>query len=67
MNALHAFEERFAIRFTELPSVTRSSTGFEIVPVDDEIPASFWVGLADIKAGRIVDVDRAHHEAPPGE
>jgi len=36
-------------------------TGYEF----SEIPASFFAGLEDIKAGRVIDMERALSEPPP--
>ena len=36
------------------------------IPIDVKIiPDSFWEGLADCDAGRVVDMDRAMNEPPP--
>lgn len=44
------------------------SISTESIPVwADDIPQSFLRGLADAEAGRIVDIERAHSEKPPGE
>jgi antitoxin (DNA-binding transcriptional repressor) of toxin-antitoxin stability system len=33
---------------------------------DDDIPASFWQGLKESRAGLGVDMETALHETPPG-
>jgi prevent-host-death family protein len=39
----------------------------EYLPAKDEnIPASFWQGLKDIEEGRVVDMETALNEPPPG-
>jgi hypothetical protein len=32
---------------------------------EEEIPASFFAGLEDVNAGRVVDMERALNEQPP--
>jgi antitoxin (DNA-binding transcriptional repressor) of toxin-antitoxin stability system len=39
----------------------------EYLPAKDaDIPASFWQGLKDIEEGRVVDMETALNEPPPG-
>jgi hypothetical protein len=35
--------------------------------LDLEVPDSFWKGLADCDAGRVVDFERALEEDPPNQ
>ena len=32
---------------------------------EPRVPESFYRALADVKAGRVVDVEKAHNEVPP--
>ena len=35
------------------------------IPLEIKIPDSFWEGLEDCDAGRVVDTERALNEPPP--
>lgn len=47
--------------------VTERTRVFELIHQleDQEIPNSFWEGLADCEAGRVVDMEVALSEPPP--
>jgi hypothetical protein len=55
-------EIAFVLKVSSIPQSFTSSFPFE---VSESIPASFFAGLEDIKAGRLFDMEQALNEPPP--
>ncbi len=62
MNAHDIIEQIKALPSDERAQVTK----FVVESDDSWIPAEFKQGMADIAAGRVVDLDTALHEPHPG-
>ncbi|MBA2270082.1 MAG: hypothetical protein H0W20_05740 [Chthoniobacterales bacterium] len=55
-------------QFKALPATERAQVAKFVVEHDDSwVPESFREAMADLEAGRVVDLDRALNEPYPGE